>query len=53
MVFILSQTKLSSKTIFVVDKNDTIASLKELITRKMQFNDYIEVFLGIITINCN
>ena len=36
MIVILSRTKLAKNKIFVGDKNDTLAALKDLLIRKTQ-----------------
>lgn len=51
MIVILSRTKYASKTIFVGDKNDTLKALKDLLTRKTQWTDFMEEILRLITIN--
>ena len=51
MIVILSRTKVAKKTIFVGDKNDALAALKQLLTRKTQWTDYMEDILDLVTIN--
>ena len=51
LVVILSRTKLAKNTIFVGDKDDTIAALKDLLTRKTQWTDYMEQVLDLISVN--
>ena len=51
MIVILSRTKLAKNTIFVGDKNDTLSALKDLLTTKTQWTDYMEEVLKLITIN--
>ena len=51
MILISSRTKLSRDTIFVGDKNDTIAALTILLTRKIQWTHYMEEVISIFTIN--
>ena len=51
MIVILSRTKYASNTIFVGDKNDTLRALKDLLTRKTQWTDFMEEVLCLITIN--
>ena len=51
MIVILSRTKYASNTIFVGDKNDTLTALKDLLTRKTQWTDFMEEILCLITIN--
>ena len=46
----LSRTKLGANLIFVGDKNETIASLVELIQIKSQWTDYMEEVLKMITL---
>ena len=50
MIVILSRTKTAKDTIFVGDKNDTLAALKNLLTRKTQWTDFMEDVLDLITI---
>ena len=40
-------------TIFVGDKNGTLRALRELLTTKTQWMDYMEDVLKLITINSN
>ena len=51
MIVILSRTKYAKDTIFVGDKNDTLNALKNLLTRKTQWTDYMDEVLQLITIN--
>ena len=51
MIVILSYTKYVSNTIFTDDKIDTLKVLKDLLIRKIQWTDYIEEVLHLITIN--
>ena len=51
MIVILSRSKYAKDTIFVGDKNDTIAALKALLTQKTQWTDYMEEVLSLTTIN--
>ena len=53
MIEVLSRTKYAKDTIFVGDKNDTLAALKNLLTRKMQWTDYMEEVLQLITVGVN
>ena len=53
MIVILSRTKYAKYTIFVGDKNNTLAVLKNLLTRKTQWTDYMEEVLQLITIGVN
>ena len=53
MIVILSRTKYAKDTIFVGDKNDTLAALKNLLTRKTQWTDYMEEVLQLITVGVN
>ena len=53
MIVILSCTKYAKDTIFVGDKNDTLAALKNLLTRKTQWTDYMEEVLQLITVGVN
>ena len=53
MIVILSRTKKAKDTIFVGDKNDTIAALKALLTQKTQWTDYMEEVLALTTINAD
>ena len=50
MIVILSRTKKAKDTIFVGDKNDTLAALKHLLLRKTQWTDYMEDVLQLITV---
>ena len=51
MIVILSRTKSAANTIFVGDKSDTLRALKDLLTRKTQWTDYMEEVLRLVTIN--
>ena len=51
MIVILSRTKYAKDTIFVGDKSDTLEALKNLLTRKTQWTDYMEEVLELITVN--
>ena len=51
MIVILSRTKYASNTIFVGDKNDTLRALKDVLTRKTQWTDFMEEILCLLTIN--
>ena len=53
MIVILSRTKYAKDTIFVGDKNNTLAALKDLLTRKTQQTDYMEEVLSLIIIDLN
>ena len=53
MIVILSRTKFAKDTIFVGDKNGTLRALRELLTTKTQWMDYMEDVLKLITINSN
>ena len=53
MIVILSRTKYAKDSIFVVDKNDTLAALQNLLTRKTQRTDYMEEVLQLITVGVN
>ena len=53
MILILSRTKFAKDTIFVGDKNDTLTALKNLLTRKTQWTDYMEEVLQLITVGVN
>ena len=50
MIVILSQTTLAVNSIFVGDKNETLQTLKQLLTRKTQWTDYMEMILDLITV---
>ena len=51
MIVIVSRTMFAIYTIFVGDKNGTLAALRELLTTKTQWMDYMEDVLELITIN--
>ena len=51
MIVILSRTKYAKGKIFVGNKDYTLKSLKELLTRKTQWIDYMEKVLSMITMN--
>ena len=51
MIDILSITKYAKDKIFVGDKNDTLKSLKQILTQKTHWTDYMEKFLSMVTIN--
>ena len=51
MIEILSCTKRARYTIFVGDKNYTLAALSTLLTRKTQWTDYMEEIIFVININ--
>jgi hypothetical protein len=54
MIVILSRTKYAKDTVFVGDKNDTLAALKNLLRRKTQWTDYdMEEVLQLITVGVN
>ena len=46
-----ARSKYAKDTIFVGDKNDTIAAQKALLTQKTQWTDYMEEVLSLTTIN--
>ena len=51
MIVVISRTKEGKNTIFVGSKEDIIAALKSLLTRKTQWTDLEREILDIITIN--
>ena len=50
LVVILSRTNFAKDTIFVGDKNETLRTLKQLLLRKTQWTDFIEMILELITV---
>ena len=50
MIVILSRTHIAKQSIFVGDKSETLRALKELLVRKTQWTDYMEMILEIITV---
>ena len=50
MIVILSRTHIAMQSIFVGDKRETLRALKELLIRKTQWTDYMEMILEIITV---
>ena len=51
LIVIISRTREAKHTIFVGDKEDTLAALKDLLLRKTQWTDYMEQVLDLVTIN--
>ena len=51
MIIILISTKRARDTIFVGNKNDTLDTFSTLITRRTQWNNYMEEIISIIAIN--
>ena len=51
LIAILSRTRLMKNTIFVGDKQDTIAGLKLFLTKRTQWSDYVNQVIDIITVN--
>lgn len=51
LIVILSRTKFAKNSIFVGSKTETLNALKELLTSRTQWTDYIEEVLDLITIN--
>lgn len=51
LVVILSRTKRAKNTIFVGSKEDTLATLKNILLKRTQWCDYMDRVLDLITIN--
>ena len=51
LVVILSRTKVGKNSIFVGQKDETLASFRMLLMKKTQWSDYIEEVLDLVTIN--
>ena len=51
IIVILSTTNYEKDTIFFGNKNDTLKLLKEILTRKTQWAEYMEKVLSMVTIN--
>lgn len=51
LIVVISRTRLPQNTIFVGDKNETLAAFRTLLNRRSQYVDYIEEILDVCTIN--
>ena len=53
LVKLLSRTKFARDTFFVGSKQDTIDSLKHLLLQRIQWSDYMDHVLSVVTVNQN